>query len=231
MPYEIDGRTILVIWAPGGQARPYRAKLKLGKNDKEYGYFIRKGSSTVRAKGAKEEYLKDILANITSDQAVHILKVLWEKRRDVREIMVNEAEKLLGPVDPDEIAEDLFFALESIDVHELWDRSGSHSDGYTSPEDMAMEMVEEELDQFSDQIMRYHNLGLHEEEKLFCMGVLKGLYRFDKEAKSEFRDWASDVAGECFEFVLKNWQKQKGNERFTGEMDEFIKVTCPKWAR
>jgi len=25
-----------------------------GKNDKEYGYFIRKGSSTVRAKGADD---------------------------------------------------------------------------------------------------------------------------------------------------------------------------------
>jgi len=116
----------------------------------------------------KKEYLKDILANITSDQAVHILTVLWEKRSDVREIIVNEAEKLLGPVDPDAIAEDLFFALESIDVHELWDRSGSHSDGYTSPEDMAMEMVEEELDQFSNQIMRYHNLGLHEEKSYFA---------------------------------------------------------------
>ena len=179
----------------------------------------------------KEEYVKGILTNITSDQAVYILKVLWEKRSDVREIIVNEVEKLLRPVDPDEIAEDVFFALESIDVHELWDRSGSHSDGYTSPEDMAMEMVEEEIDQFSDQIQRYHNIGLHEEEKLYCMGVLKGLYRFEKEAKSEFRNWASDVAGECFEFVLKNWQKQKGNGRFAGEMGDFIKENCPKWAR
>jgi ATP-dependent DNA helicase RecG len=54
VPYEIDGRTILVIWAPGGQTRPYRAKLKLGKDGKEYGYFIRKGSSTVRAKGVDD---------------------------------------------------------------------------------------------------------------------------------------------------------------------------------
>jgi len=134
-----------------------------------------------------EEYSKDILANITSDQAVHILKVLWEKRIDVREIIIHEAERLLGPLDPDEIAEDIFFALESIDVHELWDRSGSHSDGYTSPEDMAMEMVEEELDSFSDQIVRYHNLGLYEEEKLYCMGVLKGLYRFTKSLKNHDR--------------------------------------------
>ena len=179
----------------------------------------------------KKESLKSILDNITSDQAVQILKALWEKRSDLRTTIVKEAESLLGSVDPDEIAEDLFFALESIDVHELWDRSGSHSDGYTSPEDMAMEMVEEELAPFSDQIERYHNLGQHEEEKLYCMGVLKGLYRFDKEARSEFRDWASDVAGECFQFILNNWEKQKGNECFAGEMDEFIKVTCPKWAR
>ena len=175
--------------------------------------------------------MKDILANITSDQAAHILKVLWEKRSDVREIIVSEAEKLYAPVDPDDIAEELFFALDSIDVHDLWDKSGSHSDGYTSPEDMAVEMVEEEIEPFSNELMRYHNLGLLEEEKLYCMGVLKGLYRFDKEAKSEFRDWASDVAGECFDFVLESWQKQKGNEKFNGEMDEFIKVTCPEWAR
>jgi len=32
---------------------------------------------------AKEEYLKDILANITSDQAVCILKALWGKLSDV----------------------------------------------------------------------------------------------------------------------------------------------------
>jgi len=121
----------------------------------------------------KEKELKDILANITSDQAVQILKTLWEKRSDVREIIVSEAERLLVPVDPDEIAEDVFFILESIDVHELWDRSGSHRDGYTSSEDMAMEMVEEELDSFSDEIVRYHNLGLHEEEKLYCMEFSK----------------------------------------------------------
>jgi len=179
----------------------------------------------------KKECSKSILDNITSDQAVHILKALWEKRSDLRETIVKEAEGLLEYVDPDEIADDVFFALESIDVHELWDRSGSRRDGYTSPEDMAMEMVEEELVSFTDQISRYHDLGRHEEAKLYCMGVLKGLYRFDKEAKSEFRDWASDVAGEYFQFILNNWEKQKENKRFTDEMGEFIKMNCPKWAR
>ena len=38
----------------------------------------------------KKKDLKDVLANITSDQAVQILKVLWEKRSDVREIIIHE---------------------------------------------------------------------------------------------------------------------------------------------
>jgi hypothetical protein len=49
-PCQIDGRTVLVIWALGGQARPYKARLSLGKDGRDWAYFIRKGSSTVRAK-------------------------------------------------------------------------------------------------------------------------------------------------------------------------------------
>ena len=51
-PCVTEGASILVIWVPGGQTRPYKAKLGLGKDCKDYGYFIRKQSSTVRAKGA-----------------------------------------------------------------------------------------------------------------------------------------------------------------------------------
>ncbi len=29
-PYKVDGRTILVVWAPGGESRPYRARTSLG---------------------------------------------------------------------------------------------------------------------------------------------------------------------------------------------------------
>ena len=46
VPVEVDGRHLLVLWVLGGQTRPYKAKLSLGKESKEYGYFIRKGSST-----------------------------------------------------------------------------------------------------------------------------------------------------------------------------------------
>ncbi|MDQ8206910.1 ATP-binding protein [Coraliomargarita sp. SDUM461003] len=47
VPYEIDGKTILIIWVPGGETRPYKAKLSLSeKKAADWGYYIRKQSST-----------------------------------------------------------------------------------------------------------------------------------------------------------------------------------------
>ena len=40
--YEVNGRTILVLWAPGGETRPYKARLSLTPKRQEWGYFIRK---------------------------------------------------------------------------------------------------------------------------------------------------------------------------------------------
>jgi len=62
-----DGRVILIIWVPGGQTRPYKVKLSLAKNEKEYGYFIRKGSSTVRAKSTDETDLLSLAATVPFD--------------------------------------------------------------------------------------------------------------------------------------------------------------------
>ncbi len=55
--YQIDGKNIMVIWVPGGETRPYKAKASLSKKLKGWRYFIRKQSSTIRAKGTDERDL------------------------------------------------------------------------------------------------------------------------------------------------------------------------------
>ncbi len=40
------------------------------------------------------------------------------------------------------------------------------------------------------------------EAKLSCMGVPKGIYKYVHESKSEFKDWAVDVPGECFSAIF-----------------------------
>lgn len=70
-PCVVDGKSILVIWVPGGQTRPYKAKLGLGKDCKDYAYFIRKQSSTVRAKGPEEVELLALAATVPFDDRVN----------------------------------------------------------------------------------------------------------------------------------------------------------------
>lgn len=65
--YTVEGRTILVLWGPGGEVRPYKAKVGLGKETKEWAYFIRRNSSTVRAKGADERELLGLAATVPFD--------------------------------------------------------------------------------------------------------------------------------------------------------------------
>ena len=48
--YDVEGRTILVLWAPGGETRPYKARVDLTRGGTEWAYYIRRHSSTVRAR-------------------------------------------------------------------------------------------------------------------------------------------------------------------------------------
>lgn len=66
-PYQIDNKWILAIWVPGGETRPYNAKISLGKDAKERAYYIRKQSSTVLAKGADERELLSLAATVPFD--------------------------------------------------------------------------------------------------------------------------------------------------------------------
>ncbi|MFT5240345.1 MAG: hypothetical protein ACI9OU_001852 [Candidatus Promineifilaceae bacterium] len=70
VPEVLDGKHVLVICAPGGPTRPYRAKLGLGKDGKNWGYFIRKGSSTVRARKPDETELLSLAASIPFDDRI-----------------------------------------------------------------------------------------------------------------------------------------------------------------
>lgn len=70
-PEVVDSRHVLVIWAPGGPARPYKAKATFGKEAREWRYYLRKGSSTVRASGADEQELMALANNIPFDDRVN----------------------------------------------------------------------------------------------------------------------------------------------------------------
>ncbi|MEW6418658.1 MAG: hypothetical protein AB1480_11120 [Nitrospirota bacterium] len=170
-----------------------------------------------------------ILNKISGEEALEILIRLAEKDPKIAKQIKKEAEQILKRIDIEEICKDVFLALDGIDVKELWVRSGPSRYGYSSPEDMAVEMMEEEMEPFNKEVIKYLELGMAKEAKLYCMGVLKGIYQYVQESKSEFKDWAKGVPEECFGYLLREWKKRTKNRNDLNEMNKFLEKECSNW--
>ena len=175
--------------------------------------------------------MDDVISKLTAEQALKIVERLARKGGKLREAVLTEAMNVLTEIDLDETAEEVFTILESIDVQDRWDRSGSSRDGYTSPDEAAAEIIEEELQPFFDQVGRYHEMGLPEQEAAYCMGVILGIYRYEREAESEFRQWSEDIQAEYGGSLLNKWRERNPDGVRINAMHEFIRARCPEWAK
>ena len=63
----VEGRNLIVLQAPGGQTRPYKAPEAVTAKNKVWKYFIRRYSSTVEAKGDAEQELLSLTAKVPFD--------------------------------------------------------------------------------------------------------------------------------------------------------------------
>ena len=170
----------------------------------------------------------NIFDKISPDDALKILRQISKTDKVLKDKIIALAEDLFRDVDVDEICEAVFYELDGIDVHELWDRAGPNRDGYTSPEDMSVEMFEEALEPYVQEMNRLMDLKMHQEAKLHCFGILKGIYQYEKESGSEFKDWATDVPGESFGSILREWGKNSKNKD-KKDMKNYIHEECPDW--
>jgi ATP-dependent DNA helicase RecG len=64
------GKKILVLWAPGGQNRPYKAPSDVTARHRTHHYYIRRYSSTVEAQGEDERELISLAASIPFDDRI-----------------------------------------------------------------------------------------------------------------------------------------------------------------
>jgi ATP-dependent DNA helicase RecG len=62
-----EGRNLIVLWAFGGENRPYKAPRSITAKKKDYRYYIRRYASTVEAKGEDERELISLTATIPFD--------------------------------------------------------------------------------------------------------------------------------------------------------------------
>jgi ATP-dependent DNA helicase RecG len=63
----IEGKNLIVLWAPGGQNRPYKAPKEVTAKHRVNHYYIRRYSSTIEARGEDERELLSLTATVPFD--------------------------------------------------------------------------------------------------------------------------------------------------------------------
>jgi len=99
---QVDGRHLIVLWAPGGANRPYKAPRAVTAKHKEHRYFIRRYASTVEAQGADERDLISLTASVPFDDRLHptarlsdlSLPLMHAFLREVRSALADQTDRL-----------------------------------------------------------------------------------------------------------------------------------------
>ncbi len=189
----------------------------------------KKAKKNNKSQGSIMTKKKEILEDIIAEHAYDILKRLADEDVKISKRIEELAPEYLIKVDIDDVAESVFCDLDSLEVEDVWDNSGSTRYGYVDPYELASEMFEEALEPYIDELRKCQKLGMDEEAKLHCMGILKGIYKFEKEATTEFQDWAVDDPHTHFIQVFDEWKKGNKNLKNLDEMNEFVKKNFSKW--
>jgi len=184
----------------------------------------KKSASRRKTKGKSE-----ILESITGSDALSILNAIAQRDEKIKTTIEKTAMEILSAVDVDEIAAKVQGELELLQVEDVWARAGANREGYVEPGDVAWEMFEEALSPFRDDVEKYKKLSMPKEATLYCLGILKGIYAFDKDSKTQCKEWAVDAPGEYFAFILGDWRRLYKGKIPMVSMKDFLETNCPDW--
>ncbi len=66
-PVDYQGRAIVIVWAPGGPTRPYKAPGNVNEKGSPWSRWVRMGPQTVKARGELERQLFELTARVPFD--------------------------------------------------------------------------------------------------------------------------------------------------------------------
>lgn len=173
----------------------------------------------------------EIINQLSPNDALAILKALV-RNDEARAARIAEiALARLGDIDLEEVAFDLYEELNALEVEDVWDRVGRTRHGYVEPIEVADEMVGVVIAPYLEELQKCQALGMDEQANRMCKGLLLGLYKFDRESTSEFKDWAGDAPTAFAEEVVSVWKDGRPSQSDIKAFRKFIEEALGRWCR
>ena len=171
----------------------------------------------------------EIIGHLSPNAALTILKTLAHDDKHLAARITEIATAHLSEVDPEEVAAVLYHELDALEVEEVWDRAGPKRHGYVDPSEAADQMIEEVIGPYLEELKKYQKLGMNVEANRMCMGLLLGLYQFDDESRSKFKDWAPDAPSEFAWAVVDAWKAGAPSRADVKAVKAFIEDELYGW--
>jgi hypothetical protein len=151
--------------------------------------------------------MNKFIQNLSADEAVGVLNDLLSNDPGLLKKAYEAAVKVAADVDSDLIMQRVFSRLNMLDLDNLNGRAGRTRYGYVEPIEAAWKLFEEALDPFVDEMRKNQERGLSDAAKAYCIGIVKGLWQYDRESSSDFSEWVEDAPGEYVHTVIDEWKK------------------------
>jgi hypothetical protein len=170
-----------------------------------------------KRQAAREASAHPMLERLKPGEAAAILRPLLEAHPELASEAKEMARSLLHDVEFQDVAAEVEEGIRALDYEDLNARAGSHEWGYVEPSEAAVEILEETLEPFVEDMKRHLDLGLEAEALEICKGVVLGCYRLSEREGGEVLEWAPDFPGEAAGNVLEAWYRRadgpEGHER------------------
>jgi len=187
------------------------------------------GNTTKRTKseGSAKSY------PLSGVQALQVLSMLKQRHPELESEISELSSRVFNDICTEDVAQEVYSALNSLEAHDCWEASGRQWDGgYRDEYEVADEMVSEAFSPFLFQINTFHTTGEFASELAYIQGVLMGLYRFQKEATTDFSDYTEDYPESFATDILGDWSKRHPDDSSSRELLRvFLSDQCPDWAK
>jgi hypothetical protein len=127
-----------------------------------------------------------------------------------------------------EIAGSVFDDLDSLDVESEWE-DDEEIQKDVDPEELASRMYDDVMESYLDVLREYQNQSRDDSATIQCMGILKGIYKFEIERMNDLFEWGLYDNHKKFKQVIEEWRKGNTDPRNLKEMDEFVMENFPEW--
>ncbi|MFQ5812175.1 MAG: hypothetical protein ACE5I2_03130 [Anaerolineae bacterium] len=172
---------------------------------------------------------REIIDHLSHIDALAILRILAGSDEQLATRIAEIATAYLSEVDPEEVAAILYDELNFLEVEDVWDRAGPTRYGYVEPGEAAGQMIEEVLEPFLEELAKYQKLDMNTEANRMCMGLLLGLYQFEHESTSKFKDWAPDAPIIFAETVVDAWKDGTPSRADIAAVKAFVEDELGGW--